>query len=54
VAEQTQEAGFWFVYSREFDGDPAGLILNSLERGWATRIEAKFAGIQLYRVEPNQ
>lgn len=54
LTEQTPEAGFWFVYSREFDGDPAGLIMDSLERGWATRIEAEFAGIELYRVEPNR
>jgi hypothetical protein len=44
--------GFWFVYSREFDGDPSGLFFERLERKWTTRLEAEFAGIRLYRAEP--
>lgn len=39
----------WLVYSREFHGDPRGLLLEQLEREFALAPEAEFAGVRVFR-----
>ncbi len=40
---------FWFVYSREFHGDPDGHLLAALTESVGLTLEKEFAGARLYR-----
>jgi uncharacterized membrane protein len=40
---------FWFVYSRPFDGDPRGLLLDSLTVRADLRKQAELAGMELFK-----
>jgi mannosyltransferase len=40
---------FWLLYSRPFDGDPHGRILDDLERHAQLRLVAEVPGFQMYR-----
>ena len=42
-------AGYWLVYSRPFHGDPKGTLKAHLTRRDHLKLEATFAGIELYR-----
>jgi hypothetical protein len=44
----TGGAGFWFVYTREFHGDPAGRFIDSLARIRTLNRRREFAGITLF------
>jgi hypothetical protein len=41
----------WLIYSREFDGDPQGLLLEHLKATRRLNLAAEFAGVSLYRSE---
>jgi hypothetical protein len=47
----TGMSGFWFIYTREFHGDPAGLIKESLLDRGMIRLQSRFPGIELYSGE---
>jgi mannosyltransferase len=40
---------FWFVYSRPFDGDPAGRLRTALVERAGLELAASFPGVELYR-----
>ncbi len=39
---------FWFIYTREFHGDPTGLLKKTLLDKGMIRLESKFPGVELY------
>jgi hypothetical protein len=41
----------WLIYSREFHGDPRGLLLEHLKAKRHLNLAAEFAGVSLYRSE---
>ena len=45
--------GYWLVYSRPFHGDPKGTLKDLLTERDDLRLEATFAGIELYRGQRN-
>lgn len=50
ISNGTQESNkFWLVYSREFHGDPQGLLLKDLIDRKVLHLKREFAGVQLYR-----
>jgi hypothetical protein len=40
---------FWFIYSRPFDGDPAGRLRATLVERAGLEPAASFPGVELYR-----
>jgi 4-amino-4-deoxy-L-arabinose transferase-like glycosyltransferase len=42
---------FWLIYSREFHGDPKGMLLKHLTAERHLNLAAEFAGVALYRSE---
>jgi len=51
VTRQLVEHGHvWFAYSREFHGDPEGLLLAALKEGFGVELVTRFAGYRLYRI----
>ena len=54
IAELTQNATAgpaWIVYTRPFHGDPSGEVSARLTSSSAIRLTARFAGVDLYRIE---
>ena len=39
---------FWLVYARAFDGDPRGLLLDSLQASAGLSARVKLAGVDIY------
>jgi hypothetical protein len=56
IAELTDGAAgpAWIVYTRPFDGDPTGEIRARLASTSTISLAARFAGVDLYRLEPTR
>jgi hypothetical protein len=48
-ARATPGRTFWLAYTREFHGDPQGVMFAALEEEFALQRAGQFAGIRLYR-----
>lgn len=51
AAAAPQNQPIWLIYSREFHGDPQGLLLEHLKATRRLNLAAEFAGVSLYRSE---
>ena len=51
AAAAKSDRPFWLIYSREFHGDPQGLLLKHLTATRHLNLAAEFAGVTLYRSE---
>jgi mannosyltransferase len=50
-AKAQPDRPFWLIYSREFHGDPKGMLLKHLTAERHLNLAAEFAGVALYRSE---
>lgn len=49
VREISPDGKFWLIYSREYHGDPGGLLLEHLQQSGIAELESQFPGVRVFR-----